>query len=278
MAKRFTDTEKWKRPVFRTLPPEYKLLYTYLLDTCDHAGIWDEDLELAMFQTGLSGITSRDVQTNLANLVTRFMYRGRVMYLIPAFIEEQYGLRLNPDNKVHQSVLERLQRYGITQLDGELYVNPTPIEPLTSPLIGAKDKDKDKVKDKDKDKDSEYTLCVQAYHDFIKSDFGGGGAPFVFSPADGANVKKVIQYLRELESVKDGRKTPSEALRFIFDNWTTLEPFYQKQIKIGQILSNLPNIIRQLNPKTRTTNGAKPTGQVTELADRIRQSRDNAPV
>lgn len=52
MAKRFSDTEKWKKPLLRSLPTEYKLLWIYILDDCDHAGIWHVDEDIASLRIG----------------------------------------------------------------------------------------------------------------------------------------------------------------------------------------------------------------------------------
>ncbi len=52
MAKRLTDTTKWKNPTFRKLPSKYKILYLYLLDECDNAGIMYLDLDLLSFTLG----------------------------------------------------------------------------------------------------------------------------------------------------------------------------------------------------------------------------------
>ena len=59
---------------------------------------------------------------------------GDSKWFIRPFIEFQYGV-LNPDNRVHLSIINILEK--------------NKIKPLASPLLGAKDKDKDKVKDKD---------------------------------------------------------------------------------------------------------------------------------
>ena len=53
MAKRFTDTGKWKKKWIRQLDPKYKLFWFYLLDNCDHAGVFDADIESASFHIGL---------------------------------------------------------------------------------------------------------------------------------------------------------------------------------------------------------------------------------
>ena len=52
MAKRFTDTEKWKKPFIRGLQGAYKLLWLYICDDCDHAGIWQVDMEVAAIRIG----------------------------------------------------------------------------------------------------------------------------------------------------------------------------------------------------------------------------------
>jgi hypothetical protein len=47
MAKRFTDTDKWKKKFLRGLQAPYKLLWLYILDECDHAGVWIVDFDVA---------------------------------------------------------------------------------------------------------------------------------------------------------------------------------------------------------------------------------------
>ena len=52
MAKRFTDTEIWKKRWFRKLPPRIKCLWYYLKDNCDHAGSFDFDTEVISLLIG----------------------------------------------------------------------------------------------------------------------------------------------------------------------------------------------------------------------------------
>ena len=52
MAKRFTDSEKWKDAWFMDLPSKYKLFWLYLLDECNHAGVWKVNFKVASFYVG----------------------------------------------------------------------------------------------------------------------------------------------------------------------------------------------------------------------------------
>ena len=49
MSKRFTESDKWKNQWFINLPNKYKLFWIYILDDCNHAGVWRVNIELASF-------------------------------------------------------------------------------------------------------------------------------------------------------------------------------------------------------------------------------------
>lgn len=149
MAKRLTDSGKWNKPYLRSMKAPYKLLWLFILDECDHAGVWQVDIEVAQIKIG--------EKLNIESALESF--KGKIVpfcdgekWLIIDFIDFQYG-KLNSQNRVHESVINLLSKYNL--LDDENNI----IKPLTSPLQGAKDKDKDKdmdkAMDKDKDKDSE---------------------------------------------------------------------------------------------------------------------------
>lgn len=129
MAKRFTDTGKFKDPWYRKLSPIHKCIWEFVLSECDHAGFLEIDLESMSFHIG-SEITQKDLEF----FGDRFNFVKDDLIFIPKFIKYQYG-ELNPENKVHKSVLKVLEKHNI--------------KPLGSPLLGAKDKDKDKIKDKE---------------------------------------------------------------------------------------------------------------------------------
>lgn len=137
MAKRFTDTEKWKKQSFGDLSIKLKLVWIYLCDNCDHCGVWDVNLKLLSFHLGES-VTLSEIEASFGDKIT---WLGKAKIFIPAFIEFQYGA-LNQGNRVHSSVLNRLEKLGACK-------------PRVSPVQGAKDKDKDKAKDMDKEKEKE---------------------------------------------------------------------------------------------------------------------------
>lgn len=158
MAKRYTDTDKWKKPFIRTLQGPYKLLWIYILDECDHAGVWQVDLEVAQVKLG----EKLKLEVALSN------FKGKIIqisdgqkWFIPDFIEFQYSL-LNPTNKVHASVINILSRYDI--LDDNYK-----IKGLASIFQDAKDKDKAKAMDKEKEKEAKKIKLKD--HLFSESEF-----------------------------------------------------------------------------------------------------------
>lgn len=158
MGKRFTDTDKWKKPFIRGLQGPYKLLWFYILDDCDHAGIWHVDFEVAQIRIG----HDLDIEWALEQFGDRVQVLEGHKWFIPDFIKFQYG-ELNEKNRAHASVLSILKKYKVHE----------------RPLQGAKDKDKEmdkeKDKEKDKDKDSElledYELWTQQITDGNDHEF-----------------------------------------------------------------------------------------------------------
>jgi hypothetical protein len=141
MAKRFTDTEKWKKPFIRGLQGPYKLLWLYICDDCDHAGVWQVDLEVAEIRIG-EKINRIEALKSFGDKIVMFDDGNK--WFIPSFIEFQYPSGLNPDNRAHSSIIHLLEKYNLTK---------TQNKPLVSPSQGRKDMDM--VMDMDKDKDKE---------------------------------------------------------------------------------------------------------------------------
>lgn len=136
MAKRFTDTNKYKKPFIRGLQGPYKLLWDYICLDCNHAGIWIKDFEIAQIYLGA------DMAVNENEAIKVFCDKVYVFdngdrWFIPSFIGFQYG-ELNPENRAHNSVIKIIAMNNLGKA-------------LTRALQGRKDKDKDKDKDMDKE-------------------------------------------------------------------------------------------------------------------------------
>lgn len=118
MSKRFTETEKWKDPWFCDLTEKEKLFWIYLVDNCDHAGIWKPNWPLVDFY--IKGLKFDHTK-----------YEGRIRYIsedkwfIQKFIDFQYNGKLNPENRTHKSVIDILEKEGA-------------YKGLTSPMEGVK--------------------------------------------------------------------------------------------------------------------------------------------
>ena len=114
MAKRFTDTDKWKKGFIKNLPAKYKLLWLYILDDCNHAGIWDTDFEVASIRIG-SKINEKEAAQVLGEQIK--IFDGGNKWFIPKFIDFQYG-QLNENVNAHKSVIKLLDKYDVYNIEG----------------------------------------------------------------------------------------------------------------------------------------------------------------
>jgi hypothetical protein len=166
MAKRFTDTEKWKKPFIRGLQGAYKLLWLYICDDCDHAGIWQVDIEVAAIRIG-EKIDSKEAIKSFDEKIIIFDKGNK--WFIPSFLEFQYPSGLNPDNRAHNSVIILLEKYNLRISNNK---------PLISPSEGSmdmdmvKDMDKDMVKAEKKVKFKENILLTKKEHSQLVAEFG----------------------------------------------------------------------------------------------------------
>lgn len=108
-----------------------KCAWSYLCDQCDHAGIFDLDLEVMSVRIGET--------VTIEELLEAFGHRLKIhkddKLFLPTFIEFQYGV-LKENSIPHQSVLRTLEKETLS----EGYAKGSPTL-------------KDKAKDKDKEKE-----------------------------------------------------------------------------------------------------------------------------
>ena len=124
---------------------KFKLLWLYMLDDCDHAGVWHTDFEIASIRIGAEVTKEEALEVFKDKIVT---FDEGEKWFFPSFIEFQYG-QLNNSNRLHGSVIKILDKYGLTET-----LKGLP-RPLYGPTKGPMDKDKEQDKDKEKEKDKE---------------------------------------------------------------------------------------------------------------------------
>jgi hypothetical protein len=138
MAKRFTDTEKWRDEWWGSLPNDYRIIWLYLVDSCSIAGIWKKDFRGMNFNCN----TNIDEDTFLKVFATRLIDRGQ-FFFIPKFLRFQCPKGLNSNKPAVLSIVKELQLNNLTQIVNESFGND---------FLIIKDKDKGKGKGTDNGK------------------------------------------------------------------------------------------------------------------------------
>jgi len=116
MAKRFTDTEKWNEDWFLDLPTNHKLFWIYICDNCNHAGIFKPNKRMFELLIG-EKINSDNFIKDLNSGKDRVIILPNGRWYLTGFIKFQYGEILNPNNRVHNSILNILIQNNITYSD-----------------------------------------------------------------------------------------------------------------------------------------------------------------
>jgi len=137
MAKRLTDTEKWRDEWFGSLNNDYRIVWLYLVDSCTHAGVWKKDFRGLNFNCN-TNFTEAEI---LEVFGSRLVDRGN-FFFIPKFVKFQYSQGLGSNKPVIVSVVKELKNNNLYEIIKKQFGND---------YLIIKDKSKDKVKDKSKD-------------------------------------------------------------------------------------------------------------------------------
>lgn len=140
MAKRFTDTDKWKDEWYTELNNDYKVIWQYLLDTCDNAGIYKRNIKLLNYYCN-TNVSAEDI---LKVLKDRVSLISDDKWIINKFCVFQYGNDfLQSKNKAVVSAINKL-------IENKLYDNTTNsvLIPYPYSIDTPKEQEEDKAKDK----------------------------------------------------------------------------------------------------------------------------------
>lgn len=110
MSLRFTDTNKWRDPWYMDLPVLLKVLWLYVCDSCDNAGVWVVNTKLAEFEIG-TAIDWADALTRYHARVRAFADGGK-WHLIK-FVAFQNPRGLSASSHPHQQILRLLATHGL---------------------------------------------------------------------------------------------------------------------------------------------------------------------
>jgi hypothetical protein len=125
-------------------------------------------------------------------------------------------------------------------------------------------------KNQDKQVSNSYLAMVKEYDLFCISYTGMGAK---MDAMQGNSMKQIIKYLSSQVINKKGGNIGDAILmqeiiaawKFILANWSVLDTYYSKQIKLNQINSNLPNILTQLRNNKQKLRNEKFANSVIEV-------------
>ena len=142
---RFSETDKWKDSWFRKLSAPSKLLFLYILDTCDNAGFFEMDTEMCAFITKMEEKHVLGAIKGLNRSLLGADDRDELFY-VKNFLRHQRNLPLNPENNAHKQILRIIDEKKIHFKSNEKYFRGL-LAPLYSKGKGtSKGSSKGKVK------------------------------------------------------------------------------------------------------------------------------------
>lgn len=116
MGKRLTDSSKWRNPWFRSLPVKAKVLWMFMCDECDIAGIWKPDYELTSFILGFN-VDQNDIINWYGNNI--HIFDGCI--LIVNFFQFQYE-SVKDSWSAKQKAKSILESYGFSIVNNKIEI------------------------------------------------------------------------------------------------------------------------------------------------------------
>lgn len=110
MAKRTTDSEKYRKHWFRGLPPLIKLFWDYLYHECNHAGIWIVDFDMARL---LIGQEYDEEETYKALMKKVYPFEEGRKWFVPAYIKWHYNNNIYSPSSTITSARNILEKYDL---------------------------------------------------------------------------------------------------------------------------------------------------------------------
>lgn len=195
MAKRFCSTDIWDEDWFLEMPIGYKLFWSYMLASCNHAGLFKVNLG-SFCRLNEVKIEAEQALQFFNNGKERIRVVNQSLWYIEDFFVFQYGPTLNLKNRVHNSVKNELEKNGIelTSIRGLIEV-------------------KDGVKDKDKDKDIVSDLRKVEDSSTLMPDFEKSSNGVVSYDAEKTILENQIEFERICMATRNEPEAAKKSLR-----------------------------------------------------------------
>lgn len=139
MAQRSLDTEFFNTAFVRALPGPYKFLWGWLQLNCNHAGIWEIDIDNARMRTGFYDLEISEAERLFLPKIL-VLSCGEKWFLKDFVESQQKTNELNPQNTYHWGVIVILQKLGLMENDFIVKTEQLkePVKPLYSSSKAAK--------------------------------------------------------------------------------------------------------------------------------------------
>lgn len=228
MAKRLTDSNIWKsQKWFRKLSPIHKLVWKYITDLCDHAGVWKidigellDDLNIDQFDLKIfidACNCDFDKLSGQKIFRERIMPVGREYVWVTGFITFQYGnqaQQIDAKNSIVVSALKILKALNLYELGiSKQFISYSipPLDPGVTP--GIPPLDPTKARDKDKDKDKTINVSFDDFWNLYNKKVGEKGKLKkkweALKPEERLQIMKYIPEYKISKPDKQYRKDPT---------------------------------------------------------------------
>lgn len=169
MAKRFTDTNKWNDVWFSQLPNDYKIIWFYILDSCDNAGIWLSNIRNLNYFCN-TNITEEDLIQTFSGKLTKLTNEK---WIVNKFCTIQYGDNfLESKNKAVLAAIKTLYALDlIKDVNGIATLSIPYGYPINTPKEQEQEQVKDKVKEIVKEKEQEKIKEREQEFDEVFSEY-----------------------------------------------------------------------------------------------------------
>jgi len=170
MAYRFTNTDKWNDGWFSSLKTLEKLLFIYLCDNCDIAGIIEINAKRIALDLGCNENDVKGAIEGLSRGITLSLSGDCA--IINNFIKHQKNLPLNKLNNAHKGIISRFEMYKHKFNYNDIYeFLSAPKEGLKSPIGKGNGKGNGKNVDnvnKEKTWRNDYSIYLSELNSAIK--------------------------------------------------------------------------------------------------------------